>query len=74
MDGLRESCARAELAMPETRIERFEATTLPAAHLVNSSFALPLCPPRVFAEVWNGIRAALVSGGRFLGAAVRRPG
>lgn len=36
-------------------------------HLVNSSFAMPLCEPGDFFRTWARIREALPSGGRFSG-------
>jgi hypothetical protein len=54
-------------AMLETRVARFEDTELPACDLVNSSFALPLCPAVAFPRLWSGIASALRQGGRFAG-------
>jgi SAM-dependent methyltransferase len=51
----------------ETRIGRFETARWPAADLVNSSFALPLCPPDRFPGVWRKILRSLRRGGRFSG-------
>jgi len=48
----------------ETHVARFEAIDLPPVDLVNSSFALPLCPPESFPDLWQRIRAALRPGGR----------
>lgn len=45
----------------------FVDTAWPAADLVNASFALPLCPPERFAELWARLRASLLPGGRFAG-------
>lgn len=50
-----------------TRIERFETIALPDATLINSSFALPLCPPAAFDQLWTRIVDALEPGGRFCG-------
>lgn len=50
-----------------TRTERFETATVPRALLINSSFALPLCPPKAFHEMWDRIVDALEPGGRFCG-------
>lgn len=64
IDGLR---ARPDLpadARLETRVARFEDAELPPADLINSSFALPLCPPDKFRVMWERIRAALRPGGR----------
>ena len=46
---------------------RFEDTRWPKVSLVNASFALPLCPPERFAEVWQRIERSLKPGGRFAG-------
>jgi SAM-dependent methyltransferase len=51
----------------ETRVARFEETTLPAADLINSAFALPLCTPPAFADLWQRILDRLRPGGRFSG-------
>jgi len=61
---------RAGLPHPErleARVDRFETARWPAADLVNSSFALPLCPPDAFPEVWRRIVDSLRPGGRFAG-------
>ena len=50
-----------------TRTERFETAQLPRAILINSSFALPLCPPEAFRGLWARIVDALEPGGRFCG-------
>ncbi len=39
----------------------------PSADLVNASFALPLCPPERFGDLWARLRASLRPGGRFAG-------
>jgi SAM-dependent methyltransferase len=51
----------------ETRCARFEDATWPMVDLVNASFALPLCPPERFPEVWARIARSLKPGGRFSG-------
>lgn len=51
----------------ETRQARFETVTLPRCDLINSSFALPFCEPAHFPALWNGITAAVRSGGLFCG-------
>ncbi|MBS29416.1 MAG: SAM-dependent methyltransferase [Alphaproteobacteria bacterium] len=48
-------------------VARFEDAAWPSCDLVNSSFALPLCPPDGFARTWDHIRASLRLGGRFAG-------
>ena len=51
----------------ETQVAGFEEAALPACDLVNSSFALPFCPPQRFDALWSRIGAALRPGGRFSG-------
>jgi tellurite methyltransferase len=51
----------------ETRVGRFEDADWPVCDLVNSSFALPLCPPESFPGVWAKIMHSLKPGGRFSG-------
>jgi SAM-dependent methyltransferase len=51
----------------EARLARFESLALPAADLVNSSFALFMCPADAFPALWRRIREALAPGGRFAG-------
>lgn len=51
----------------ETRVVRFEDADWPAADLVNSSFALPFCPPEAFPALWRRIERSLRGGGRFSG-------
>ena len=70
----RDGVALAELrrrAGPTARLEtlagRFEDAVIPACDLVNSSFALPLCAPERFGDLWRRILAALRPGGRFAG-------
>jgi len=47
-----------------TKVARFETATWPDSHLVNSSFALPLCPPETFPGLWQRIKDSLLPGGR----------
>lgn len=68
--AIEELRARPGLPHPElleTRVDRFETARWPAADLVNSSFALPLCPPVAFPDVWRRIAGSLRPGGRFAG-------
>jgi len=51
----------------ETQVAGFEDATWPAADLVNSSYALPFCPPDAFAALWDRIVRSLMPGGRFAG-------
>ncbi|BAN47015.1 bifunctional 2-polyprenyl-6-hydroxyphenol methylase/3-demethylubiquinol 3-O-methyltransferase UbiG [Metapseudomonas resinovorans] len=60
VDGERRSLLRSHCG-------RFEAMPLPPAQLVNSSFALPLCPPVAFPTLWQSICTALPGGGLFAG-------
>ena len=49
-------------------VGRFEDVPLPLGlSLVNSSFAMPLCEPERFHDLWRRIREALPAGGRFSG-------
>lgn len=49
-------------------IARLEEVPLPlGVKLVNSSFAMPLCEPAKFNELWRRVREALPPGGRFSG-------
>jgi SAM-dependent methyltransferase len=61
---------RAKLGEPEglsTQVSRFEDFRFPDAHLVNSSFAFPFCPPAAFPLIWKRMASSLVPGGRFAG-------
>ncbi|WP_240966636.1 class I SAM-dependent methyltransferase [Nodosilinea sp. P-1105] len=61
----RSDCNRLYL---ETRVQRFEALTLPPdVSLINASFCLPFCPPQHFVHLWEEIVVALAPGGRFCG-------
>lgn len=51
----------------EARVARFEDVSWPRADLINSSFALPFCPPERFPELWHRIVGSLQPGGRFSG-------
>ncbi len=49
-------------------IARLEEVPIPLGTLlVNSSFAMPLCEPQAFHDLWARIREGLPSGGRFCG-------
>jgi tellurite methyltransferase len=49
-------------------VARLEDVPLPiGVQLVNSSFAMPLCEPERFHDLWTRIREALPVGGRFSG-------
>ena len=45
----------------------FQEATWPETDLVNSSFALPFCPPAAFPGLWLQIESSLCPGGRFCG-------
>jgi SAM-dependent methyltransferase len=69
-EALRELAKRelpgAERIMPV--VARLEDVPLPlGVQLVNSSFAMPLCEPERFRDLWRRIREALPEGGRFSG-------
>jgi tellurite methyltransferase len=49
----------------DLRAETFEEATWGRVELVNSSFALPFCPPASFPELWRKIDASILPGGRF---------
>jgi tellurite methyltransferase len=69
-EAIRRLAARPDLpagARLETKVGRFEDAVWPTANLVNASFALPLCPPSRFPELWQKIVASLAPGGRFAG-------
>jgi len=70
-DAIDTLLARPELVelgtRPETQVARFEQARWPAADLVNSSFALPLCPQADFPALWQRILDSLTPGGRFSG-------
>jgi tellurite methyltransferase len=50
-----------------TQVARFEDARWPEADLINSSYALPFCPPNQFGAFWQRIVASLPPGGRFSG-------
>jgi tellurite methyltransferase len=45
----------------------FQEAEWPETDLVNSSFALPFCPPAAFPGLWRRIERSLRPGGRFCG-------
>ena len=51
----------------EVLVRRFEDAEWHGAALVNSSYALPFCPPAAFPAVWERVVSSLVPGGRFCG-------
>jgi tellurite methyltransferase len=54
-------------AQLDLRGVKFEDADWGKVELVNSSFALPFCPPGAFPALWRKIDASIVSGGRFAG-------
>jgi tellurite methyltransferase len=50
-----------------TEVARFEDAHWHDADLVNSSWALPFCPPARFDDVWTRVVASIRPGGRFSG-------
>src|SRR6266542_4973213 len=50
-----------------TQVAGFENAGWPEADLINSSYALPFCPPNQFSAVWQRIVSSLRPGGRFSG-------
>lgn len=67
IEQMREREELADNASLETKVTRFEDADWPPADLVNSSFALPLCPPDRFPDLWARIVDSLKPGGRFSG-------
>jgi len=51
----------------ETAVSSFDEAAWPRTVLVNSSYALPFCPPAGFEAVWARIVESLAPGGRFCG-------
>jgi SAM-dependent methyltransferase len=49
----------------DLRGEKFEDAAWGQVEFVNSSFALPFCPPAVFPALWRKIDASIRPGGRF---------
>jgi len=51
----------------DLRGETFEQADWGRVELVNSSFALPFCPPAAFPALWRKIDQSILAGGRFAG-------
>lgn len=67
-EALRQLAARGLPGAITPIVARLEDVPLPlGVRLVNSSFAMPLCEPERFHELWTRIRDALPAGGRFSG-------
>jgi len=67
-EALRQLAARGLPGTITPILSRLEEVPLPlGVQLVNSSFAMPLCEPERFHELWTRIRAELPAGGRFSG-------
>jgi len=67
MDKLRSRIGADDLMRLETCVAPYHEASWPAAQLINSSFALPLCPRTQFMPLWQRIVATLQPGGRFAG-------
>lgn len=67
LEALQQRAAAEALTELEAVQGRFENTTLPGCHLINASFVLFACPPRLFTAAWSNLLAALLPGGRFAG-------
>jgi tellurite methyltransferase len=50
-----------------TLVASFKETHIPAAALVNASYALPFCDAADFSDLWDRVVGALPTGGRFTG-------
>jgi SAM-dependent methyltransferase len=67
-EALRQLAARQLPGALTPIVARLEEVPLPlGVRLVNSSFAMPLCEPERFHELWTRIRDELPIGGRFSG-------
>jgi tellurite methyltransferase len=67
-EALRQLAARELPGAITPIVARLEEVPLPLGmQLVNSSFAMPLCEPERFHELWARIREELPAGGRFSG-------
>jgi SAM-dependent methyltransferase len=67
-EALRQLAARELPGTITPIVARLEEVPLPlGVQLVNSSFAMPLCAPERFHELWSRIREELPAGGRFSG-------
>ena len=67
-EALRQLAARELPGAITPIVARLEEVPLPlGVQLVNSSFAMPLCEPERFHELWTRIREELPAGGRFSG-------
>lgn len=52
----------------QTRVGKFENIQLSSdVNLINASFSLPFCEPKIFPKLWNKIVSGLIPGGRFCG-------
>jgi tellurite methyltransferase len=51
----------------QSRVSSFQDARWPEADLVNSSFALPFCPPEAFPDLWERILRSLRTGAMFSG-------
>jgi SAM-dependent methyltransferase len=67
IDYLRRRPDLTHLENLQTQVAQFGELDLPAADLVNASYALPFCFPHEFPRVWQQIWQALRPGGWFAG-------
>ena len=59
----RKDLSPADFLRLQTRVSSFQDARWPEADLVNSSFALPFCPPETFPALWQRIVLSLRPGG-----------
>jgi tellurite methyltransferase len=50
-----------------TQVAKFEEVVLPMADLIHASYSIPFCHPSQFPTLWEKIKNALNTGGRFVG-------
>ncbi|WP_394561149.1 class I SAM-dependent methyltransferase [Aquipseudomonas alcaligenes] len=67
LDGLLQQTDAVQRERLQTLCGDFQTLPLPAAELINASFALPFCPPEHFPALWRGIEQALRPKGLFAG-------
>jgi tellurite methyltransferase len=74
IDGEHDAIERLASRVPQDALDRletivapFDEAAWPEVDLVNSSFALPFCPPQHFSGVWERIVGSVRAGGRFSG-------
>ena len=72
IDGEHEAIERLRASTPVTdrlhvQVASFDDASWPLCELVNSSFALPFCPPDAFPRMWARIVSSIRPEGRFAG-------